>query len=253
MRILVAIFGAMLLMSSANGARADFYGPVSADLICKNIGNRNVVVSGQKTSQDMSDGGGAPVTTFFAQKYNKKATDDLSILGVPCTEGQAWMNSQFIGCSTSLVSPNGENGNAVLFGKTLSNQNAVGVGGGVIAYHYSAICGTPPVDDISAVCESFKFKKSTGDAPFENSYTRWYSTYAIYPEVDPMLLQGRNINVKFQGQDRIVKVDLSALEFDRASIEATGFSFGDSATVIIYIDGKACPALSFEPNQNYGP
>lgn len=144
MKIAKIVIGLGLLVSSATLAQAELYGPVSADLICKYTSNRLLVVSGQYSTYDFSGATPTLQTVNLAQRYNKRATDDLSILGIPCTEGQTTIISMSaMNCATSMISGSGDISDLVLFVQTLSNQNAVNIGGGLIAYHYSAICGDP--------------------------------------------------------------------------------------------------------------
>lgn len=133
-----------LISITSTIANAALFGPVSADLICKYTGNRLLVVSGQYSTFDYSVATPNLQTVNIAQKYNKKSTDDLSLLGIPCTEGQAWLiGMSSMSCATSMVSGSGNIEDLVLFIQTLSNQNAVNIGGGLVSYHYSGICGDP--------------------------------------------------------------------------------------------------------------
>jgi hypothetical protein len=96
-------------------------------------------------------------------------------------------------------------------------------------------------------CESFTFLYQDDSPMIGQYYSTLSQTFAIYPTVAPALLEGRSITATFEGIERTFTqgMDPLALVFDRTAVEETEFVAGESADVILSIDGVPCPSLTF--------
>lgn len=96
-------------------------------------------------------------------------------------------------------------------------------------------------------CESFSFYETQGGPGLGQYYSTFVEVYAIYPTVDPALLEGRNISAYFEGVERTYVVGMNplALEFNKIAVNNTSFADGNVADIVLEIDGVPCPALQF--------